>query len=122
MLLSRSDQRLIGSNVTLPSLLFDRRRAGAVEFAAGAGEVVVMTEAVFDRCLAYRNVVGEVIVEGVVDAHLVEIGHKILAHQLFEIRCDIHGRDINKLRNLTDQNLSAVVFFNILTDAAAAAF
>ena len=112
--LCRSDQRRIGCNVTLPLLLFDCRRAGAVVLAAGTCEVVVMTEAVFKRRFTYGDIVGEVIVEGVSDAHLSGVLREALADQILENQGGGQGRTAEQLRDLADEDLAAEICFDVI--------
>ena len=92
----------------------DLRRAGAVVLVAGFGEVVVMTKAVLQSRLTNGNVVGEVIVEGVPDAHLVGVFREALADQILENQGGGQGRTAEQLGDLADEDLPAEIRFDVI--------
>ena len=76
--------------------------------------MVVMTEAVFERRFTYRNVVGEVIVEGVPDANLGGVFCEALADQIFENQGGGQGHTAEQLRDLADEDLAAEIRFDVI--------
>lgn len=108
------DRQADRSALILPFGFFQLRRACAVVFAAGVGKVVVMTEAVFQRSLTHRDVVREVIVEGVPDAHLGGVFREALADQILENQGGGQGRTAEQLGDLADEEFSAEIRFDVI--------
>ena len=76
--------------------------------------MVVMTEAVFERRFTYGDVVGEVIVERMVDAHLGGVLREALADQIFENQGGGQGHTAEQLRDLADEDLAAEIRFDVI--------
>ena len=76
--------------------------------------MVVMTEAVFERRFTYGDVVGEVIVERVPDAHLGGVLREALADQILENQGGGQGRTAEQLGDLADEDLPAEIRFDVI--------
>ena len=76
--------------------------------------MVVMTEAVFESRFTYGDVVGEVIVKRVVDAHLGGVLGEALADQILENQGGGQGRTAEQFRDLADEEFSAEIRFDVI--------
>ena len=76
--------------------------------------MVVMTEAVFERRFTYGNIMREVIVERVPDAHLGGVLREALADQILENQGGGQGRTAEQLRDLADEDLAAEIRFDVI--------
>ena len=76
--------------------------------------MVVMTEAVFESRFTYGDVVGEVIVERVTDAHLGGVLREALTDQILENQGGGQGRTAEQLRDLADEDLPAEIRFDVI--------
>ena len=76
--------------------------------------MVVMTEAVFERRFTYGNIMREVIVERVPDAHLGGVLREALADQILENQGSGQGRTAKQLGDLADEDLAAEIRFDVV--------